>query len=324
MNKSVLLHAPSLSDERDNSFRQAVLSGEVRVTRRRFLAMLGLAPFTVDAATWQRMAVEESGGEGARWRKLAVADGAPGTWRALCWASGDTRPACAGRVTVNLTISANTNNYVLNTAKASGYLAGKTDVILTVEAGVIVGSGNTSSYSLDIDASWHADDTLTVINRGSILGRGGAGGVTGNGEPGGPALRAQRSVIVDNLGMIAGGGGGGGRGGTGKSTLVGCFPPGSATAVGGYGGAGRGSQGAATIGTPGSSTSTSDSCGTGITAYGGKGGDGGGYGVAGSSGAPGWQNTSQGPWSGGAGGACTAGNAFITWVTAGTRHGALN
>lgn len=75
----------------------------------------------------------------------------------------------ASRVSSNITISANTANYVLNTAKVTGYVAGSTDVTLTINSGVVVYSGSTGSYALQVDTSWAAGDTVTIINNGTIL-----------------------------------------------------------------------------------------------------------------------------------------------------------
>jgi len=129
------------------------------------------------------------------------------------------------KVYYNITISANTNNYVLNTAKVlTGYVAGVMVVTLTINSGVYVSSTTTGAYALTVDTSWAAGDEITIINNGVIVGRGGTGGTGGtsnapvyggptNGGAGGPALLVQRSCTIQNNGTIAGGGGGGGGGG---------------------------------------------------------------------------------------------------------------
>jgi hypothetical protein len=138
----------------------------------------------------------------------------------------------SNRVTANVTISANTANYVLNTAKAPGYSAGTTDMTLTIAPSIYISSGSTGSYAFTVDTSWSPGDTVTVVNNGVIVGRGGNGGngeppTRSNGTPAGPALLVQRATTMNNLNRIAGGGGGGvsGRFSSSKSacTTVGSF-----------------------------------------------------------------------------------------------------
>jgi hypothetical protein len=234
----------------------------------------------------------------------------------------------SNRVTSSATISANTTNYTLNTAKASGYSAGKTDFTLTINSGVYVYSGSTGSYALTVDTSWAAGDTVTIINNGTMLGcggnggRGGYGGSTGpgtnavSGTGAGPALLVQRATSINNVNRIAGGGGGGGGGG-------GWNDCGWAEGGGGGGGIGNGS-GSSLNGTGGSLTSA----GTGGTTYAqaGVGGNGGGYGSSGASGTtgqPGCQSANLGA-GGGAAGAAVAGNGNITWIATGTRNGGIS
>jgi len=128
----------------------------------------------------------------------------------------------SNRVAIAITISSNTQNYVLNTAKAAGYSAGKSDVTLTINGGVYVGSTSTGGIGLDVDTSWNPADTVTIINNGFIVGCGGGGGRGGGPNPGsnnlpggggGAALRAQRATLITNNGTVGGGGGGGGGGG---------------------------------------------------------------------------------------------------------------
>lgn len=143
-----------------------------------------------------------------------------------------------GRKRAEITISANTDNYALNTAKVSGYEAGNTDVILTINSGVVVGSASTGSAALTV-SSWNSLDTITIINNGSIRGAGGLGawngcayvqsgtalGVGGSvpccndyscanlasGSVGGPAMSTETNTLtLINYGTINGGGGGAG------------------------------------------------------------------------------------------------------------------
>lgn len=222
------------------------------------------------------------------------------------------------RKRVALVLSANVNNYVLDVAKVAGYEPGNTDVELIVNAGVVIGSTSTGSFALDIDTSWATGDTIKIVNNGTIAGYGAAAAA------GGPALRAQRPVSIDNAaGIVAGAGGGGGNGGGCSCPTVDCdtTPSGYQSCTPGTGGAGQGSQGTATIGTSG--TIIGYCCGgfTGICGNGGAGGAYGSQGAAGANSAGICSNTGQ---TGLGAGACTSGNANITWIAVGTRHGALN
>lgn len=133
-----------------------------------------------------------------------------------------------GRLQAAITISSNTQNYVLNTAKVAGYVAGQTDVTLTINSSIIVGSASAGSYALDVDTSWAAGDTVNIVNGGFIVGKGGNGGDGGTyncgqinataGGAGGPALRAQRAISITNNNIVGGGGGGGGGGNGGFFT----------------------------------------------------------------------------------------------------------
>jgi hypothetical protein len=232
----------------------------------------------------------------------------------------------SNRVTANLTISANTANYNIFNNRGGSYNAGKTDIVLTINSGVVVYSGSTGSYALDTGTGWTAGDTITVVNNGTILGRGGNGGGGGGagvgyansggaGGSGGPAFRAQYSVSVNNLNRIAGGGGGGGGGG-GATTVDNesgeWFP-----ASGGSGGSGIGS---------GSLTSASGGSGGGNNSgrsIGGNGGSGGTYGASGASGGSSYGGYSRSGGGGGSGGAAVTGNSNITWINTGTRNGAI-
>lgn len=258
----------------------------------------------------------------------------------------------ANRIQANLTISANTSDYTLNTAKVAGYVAGVMDVTLTINAGVTVWGSSIGALGLDVDTSWHASDSITIINNGTIAGKGGAGGKGGGGtatgtagSPGGPALRAQRSVTVVNNGTIGGGGGGGGGGATRWTSSTDKGTTYYYYIAGGGGGGGAGGLVAVTGGAAGASTgltptvasqngasgnaTTGGNGGAGATATGGvagtggAGGKGGNLGVAGASGGNGSGQSIQGPWGGGAAGAAVMGNGNITWGATGTRLGAI-
>lgn len=249
------------------------------------------------------------------------------------------------RVSINIVLSTNQTNYVLNTAKAPGYVAGISDITLIINSGVYVSSNNTSVPALDVGTSWAAGDTITIVNNGFIIGMGGAGG-TGQsidhhrifggsaGAAGGLALRAQRAVSVNNAGTIGGGGGGGG----GGIAFAITFSPNSYTSNGGGGGGGgrsnpasnaSGGRGGTASGLPdmafggsgGGAGTVSSPGGGGDGPLGelstrGRGGAGGDWGVPG---APGW----DGGFSGGSAGAAVSGGNNITWIATGTRLGAI-
>lgn len=249
-----------------------------------------------------------------------------------------------GRKAVAIAISGSTNNYVLNTAKVTGYEAGNTDVTLTINGGVTVGSASTGSYAFDVDTSWNVGDTLKIITAGAaIKGLGGS-----SGGAGGPALRAQRAVSIDNTsGAISGGGGSGGTGGsaTVHGAGLGGYPvqcnAASASGTGGSGGAGAGSQGAAAGGSAGSTGNVPSDCTSGGSATGGTGGTGGAFGATGATGGSGttyggahwdgygWVGGDTAPITnagsaGAAGGAAVNGNSNITWIATGTRNGGIS
>lgn len=222
------------------------------------------------------------------------------------------------RIPVTITISANTSNYVLSTSVVPGYYPGLTDVTCIINSGVVVNSTSTGSPAFSVNTSFSSTDTVTIVNNGTIMGAGGAGGsYSTGGAGGGPALTASRAISLNNLGTIAGGGGGGGYGGGGSASNS--YTSGSGKSAVTYsvtvyaGGGGGGGGGTMQAGTANYAT-----------AYGGTGGAGGGLGAAGAGGS----NGSPGVWYGasgaGAGGSCVVGNSNITWVNTGTRYGALS
>jgi hypothetical protein len=242
----------------------------------------------------------------------------------------------ANRIAQTITISSNQTNYVANTAKVTSYQAGLMDITFVINSGIVVSSDNTSGLAFDVDTSWAAGDGVTIVNNGTIVGRGGNGGngesTTGSISPtysgltagavGGQALRAQRAVSVNNTGTIAGGGGGGGGGG---GYWGGMNDP----ASGGGGGGGRSSLTNSSGGTPGpGGAGTFSSAGVGANGgespisngNGGKGGNGGGWGATGATGGSTAMRTGA---AGGSAGAAVSGNSNITWVATGTRLGAI-
>lgn len=84
-----------------------------------------------------------------------------------------------GRVEVSLVVAADTTNYNLEGyLKSAGYVAGRTDITLTINPGVTVRSSATSSPALTL-AGTRSGDTINLVNDGTIQGRGGAGGLGG-------------------------------------------------------------------------------------------------------------------------------------------------
>ena len=257
------------------------------------------------------------------------------------------------RMQIALTISSSTSSGydVLTAAQATGdYEAGISDVTVTINSGVYVGSpSDGASYALLV-SGFSAGDAVNVVNNGYILGRGGAGGAgsTGvvskapSGNNGGRAVYANFATTITNNGTIAGGGGGGGGAGGLRSHSGNVWAVG---ASGGGGGAGypngtggaktvsfcsvsptatNGSNGTTTTGGAGGrgTTTTCDQSGPSYTYEGGTGGD---LGQNGTNGAT--SNAVYYDWvaitggDGGTAGYYAVGNSYITWATVGTRLG---
>jgi hypothetical protein len=225
-----------------------------------------------------------------------------------------------GRLRQTITISNNQTAYVADTSKVTNYKAGSTDAVFVIESGIVVsGSVADDGAAFLIDTSWAAGDTVSIINNGTIVGRGGGGGnagfSTGSGAPGqrgGTALRVQRAATVTNNGTLAGGGGGGG-GGNGRSVVDENNQ--TINYQGGGGGGGRSGNVNSTAGNPGGGAGTFSAAG------------GGGFGASGYSGASGgnWGAAGGNAFTGvgGAGGRSVVGDSNITWVATGTRIGAV-
>lgn len=245
----------------------------------------------------------------------------------------------AAKIPIALTISANTTNYNIYDNRGGTYVAGNSQITLTINSGVVVYSTSTGSPALTTGNSWTSGDEIIIINNGTILGKGGNGGngSTSTANPGtaaGGALQAQFAVSIDNQNRIAGGGGGGG-GGAGTT-----FPNEYYYTIGGGGGGGGIGQGSGGSGAPsspggggpvtagGSGTAgtltTAGSGGAGGTAPGGTAGAGGAGGTYGSTGSTGGDIPGvRGGGAGGGGGYAISGNSNITWINFGTRNGAI-
>lgn len=87
------------------------------------------------------------------------------------------------RIGIALYITQNTLNYnlagVLSTHPSYTTTGQGTDITLTIQPGVVVGSNSTTIPSLNI-AGLTNNDRLTIINNGTIIGRGGNGGTGGS------------------------------------------------------------------------------------------------------------------------------------------------
>jgi hypothetical protein len=174
----------------------------------------------------------------------------------------------SNRVAISSTFASNTANASLNLSGISGYVAGTSDITITINSGVYLYATSTGNYGLNLSGAT-AGDTVTIVNNGYIMGMGGAGvnggaGVTSlPGGAGGPALNINIGVnpTINNTNGSAyiGGGGGagggfyllsysitnswGGAGGAGGGSGGNCFNSTAGTANGGAGG-GLGSNGA--------------------------------------------------------------------------------
>lgn len=234
-------------------------------------------------------------------------------------------------------ITTNTANVDLRSAAVSAGWDQNSKVVATINSGVTVFSNSTGSYAMTVSGQFPGG--VELINNGTILGRGGAGGAsTLNGGNGGPALLVQSAITINNSsGRIAGGGGGGGGGAS--YTYCSYFDEGlcysyaTETGPGGGGGIGNGSGGsggswgsAGSAGTLTAAGSGGSPGGGGQANYVGPGGAGGTYGSAGGNGCNGSYGGGCGVPSGlgGAGGSAVVGNSNITWSATGIRNGSIS
>lgn len=135
--------------------------------------------------------------------------------------------------TFNKTISTNTIHYNLrNDMIANGWDGVmRATVTVTINSGVYVYATSTSTAAFTT-GTMSSGTTVSIINNGYIMGKGGNGQTpTQQPQEGGPAVDINYSVSITNNSYIAGGGGGGGGGGT------------SGSQGGGGGGAGGGTGG---------------------------------------------------------------------------------
>ena len=212
-------------------------------------------------------------------------------------------------VTINITISSNTNNYNLWNSKGGTYSAGNTTINVTINSGVTIGSTSSGTYAFTTGLGWVTGDVINITNNGTIKGKGGNGGAGGNavygsvpagsgsnGVTGGPAFRGQFACTVTNNGSVYGGGGGGGGGGSFWSVGIkanleqanggggGGGGAGVTSSSGGAGGTASGANPTNTAGGAGSAGGATAGGAGGASSPGGPGGAGGGLGANGSAG----------------------------------------
>jgi hypothetical protein len=148
------------------------------------------------------------------------------------------------RPAVSYTYSASTANAALNITTLAGYVAGITDVTITVDTGIYIYSTSISTPALTLTGG-STGDTITLVNKGYIMGMGGKGGGSTAAaagvlaQTGGTALSLGFNTTVNNTNASAyiGGGGGGGGAGNAMSGAV------TQRGVAGGGGAGGGAGG---------------------------------------------------------------------------------
>ena len=212
-------------------------------------------------------------------------------------------------------------------------------VTATVQSGALVSATSTSIPALRPGTAWPSGTTITLINNGTIAGRGGDGGHGGSnltGETGGPGADGAAGGLgidaagwplnIDNSAGIISGGSGGGGGGSAAGSVIGGGGGGGGWpyGAGGVGGSRSQSSSPGWWGGNGSSSVTAGvggNAGAGAVDYvtAGDGGNGGGWAASGTAG-------SAAQFAGGAGGNpgdCIHNNSNITWIATGTRHGTI-
>lgn len=197
-----------------------------------------------------------------------------------------------GPAVLNVTYTTNQADLLLNVSTISGYSAGNSQITINVSSGVYIYATSISATAFTISGA-NTGDTITLVNDGFILGKGGNGGSpphvggTGAGQNGGKAMEISYPMTINalNFSALIGGGGGGG-----ASTVT--TPTGTVFALGGGGGGCGGGNGGNGYGAPRPSNPVPTQAG--ISGSGGAGASVGGTGsagtpsgVAGSGGGPG-------------------------------------
>lgn len=153
----------------------------------------------------------------------------------------------SNRVAISYTFSSNTANASLNISAISGYVAGKSDITVTINSGVYLYATSTANAGLTLTGGT-TGDTLTIVNNGYIMGMGGDAPDGSSsypalpGTPGGTALSIPISATINNTNASAYIGGGGGSGG-GCRQANGYGQSIGSTGAGGGAGGGKGGNG---------------------------------------------------------------------------------
>lgn len=282
-----------------------------------------------------------------------------GSWRylRLCWVRVNGQWRFVWENLFTHTVTNNRNGLHLRNEALNAGWDGTARVEITIASGVVI-NGHYNTQAVTINGSWPMG--VTLINHGTIAGRGGPGGGGGaatnqgynggGGSNGWHGIGVASPVTIFNYGTIAGGGGGGGGGagawgarftslGKGDSYWTyrrygggggGAGRSNNRGSAGGGGGAGHGGNG---NGGGNGWLSGQGGGGSGINnggVHSGNGGGGGGWGANGAAGAGSNFTTSTWPshhWrsGGGGGGAGLAlfGNRHVTWGATGTRYGGI-
>lgn len=181
----------------------------------------------------------------------------------------------------SITISSNSQDYNLFTALGSP--AQRILAYVLIDTGILITSSAVNIPAFLIDTNFQAGSRIFLVNKGSIIGKGGQGGThegfTNCGSCNAPSvvgatvggdagdaldlLASDIKLFLDNTnGNIYGGGGGGGGGGSYKVTSCDvnnlCDGYGAAR----FGGSGGGGAGSGAAGTLGSASGTCGSAGT--------------------------------------------------------------
>ena len=168
--------------------------------------------------------------------------------------------------------AANAVNQTVTLSGLSGYSAARACVIITINPGIYIYSTSTATPALTITGGT-TGDRVRIVNKGYIMGMGGAGSSGSSPTAGGNAISIGLPTTIDNTytsAYIGGGGGGGATGYVGYSVCGG----GGGGAGGGAGGGGHGGSGGA-----GGAAGSAGSNGGGLRPGGGGGAGGGGGGT---------------------------------------------
>ena len=193
-----------------------------------------------------------------------------------------------GRANIDYVISSNSADLTVTCSSLPGYVAGLSNINITIASGVYVYASSNTTIGLTVGGA-ASNDVVRIINQGFIVGRGGNGANVGPGmgysagapgSGGGQALKLNSpGITIDNTNPAAYIAGGGGGGGSGKYTVNFGQNPGIGTQNGGGGGGGAGGG----AGGAGGSMRVSPQPGTPVAADP-QGGAGGGLGQTGANG----------------------------------------